>query len=102
MHEKLIQEDFDDDFITYMNEHHIGEFNGITLGEDCRETFGYVYDNPENPAAPLIRYMITLIRCEMNEIDELTTMAKGKYADELDIPVSDVEEDFMEDYEEEE
>ena len=32
----------------------------------------------------------------MDEIDELTQMATGKYVDELVIPKSDVEEEYLE------
>ena len=42
-----------------------------------------------------------LARCEMDEVEGLIQMASGKYYDEPDIPSSDVEEDFMEEYEEE-
>lgn len=38
----------------------------------------------------------------MEQIDEFLAMAKGKYADELDIPTSDVEEDFISESDEEE
>jgi hypothetical protein len=63
--------------------------------------FASFADDPENPAIPLIRYMIALTRCPLDQVEDLLNMARGKYVDELDIPASDVEEDFEEEYEEE-
>ena len=77
----------------------IGEFNGIELGE-YGDIFASFADDPENPAIPLIRYMIALTRCPLDQVEDLLNMARGKYVNELDIPASDVEEDFEEEYEE--
>ena len=56
---------------------------------------------PPIPVIPLIRYIIALVRCDMSEVGSIIAMAEGKYADELDIPVSDVEEEYTEDPEQE-
>ncbi len=102
IHEALVAEDFDDEeFTAYMDEHFINEFNGIAFDADYSTTFESIADDPENPAVPLIRYLITLVRCSMDEVDDLIQIASGKYADELDIPASDVEEEFMDEYEDE-
>ncbi len=102
IHENLVAEDFDDEeFNTYMDEHFINEFDGIAFDVDYSTTFESIADDPENPAVPLIRYLITLVRCRMDEVDNLIQMASGKYADEIDIPTSDVEEEFMDEYEDE-
>lgn len=95
----LIASRFDEDFITIMNNSWIGEFDGIEIGEDCPEIISNVYENAENPAAPLLKYLVTLTRCSMDEVDSLIKMATGKYADELDIPMSDVEEEMLEEEE---
>lgn len=83
----------------YVHEINIGEFNGIELGE-YGDIFASFADDPENPAIPLIRYMIALTRCPLDQVEDLLNMARGKYVNELDIPASDVEEDFEEEYEE--
>ena len=102
IHEALVAEDFDDkEFTKYLDEHFINEFEGITFDDSYFTSFVDIAENPDNPAAPLIRYLITLVRCDMDEVEELINMASGKYADELDIPASDVEEEFMEEYEDE-
>lgn len=102
IHEELVAEDFDDEFTKYIDEHFINEFEGISFDDSYFTTLNDIAEDPDNPAAPLIRYLITLVRCDMDEVEGLIQMASGKFADELDIPVSDVEEEFMEDYEYEE
>lgn len=100
-HDDIVKEDLDnEEFINYMNDHFIREFNGIQFNGDYCDAFDCFEEDPENPAIPLVRYLITLVRCEMDEVEGLISMAKGKYADELDIPVSDIEEEYYEEYEE--
>ena len=101
VHDDIVKEDIDDnEFTEYLNSHAIDEFEGITLGEyvDILES---ISDDPENPAIPLVRYLIALVRCDRSNEEGLVEMAKGKYADELDIPISDVEEEYIADFEEE-
>lgn len=102
IHEAQVAEDFhDEEFIEYAAAHYITEFNGIDFDADYSTTFESIADDPENLAAPLIRYLIALVRCDIDEVDDLIQMASGKYADELDIPASDVEEEFMDEYDDE-
>ena len=77
----------------------IHEFDGIAFDDQYSTTFESMAEDPENPAVPLIRYLIALVRCGMDEVEDLIQMASGKYADELDIPASDVEEDYMDELE---
>ena len=58
-------------------------------------------DDPENPAVPLIRYLITLTRYPMKEVDGLMKLVKGKYIDEVEIPMSDDEKEWLEEEAEE-
>ena len=98
----LLAEDLDDeDFTEYMLDHYITEFEGIVFDTDYEATFESISENPDNPAVPLIRCIIALVRCSMDETEELIQMMSGKYADEVEIPVSDVEEEYLEDYENE-
>ena len=93
----LVEEDFDDEeFTEYLQEHTISDFAGIEFDAYYDTTFACMAEDPENPAIPLIRYLITLVRCPMREVEGLIKMAAGKYADELDIPMSDVEEEYLE------
>lgn len=96
VHEALVAEDYDDEeFIQYMEDHFISEFNGIEFDDDYSNIFASIAEDPKNPAVPLIRYLITLVRCEMDDVEVLIQMAAGKYVDEIDIPVSDVEQEFL-------
>ena len=97
----LIKEDFEDEeFTEYLQEHFITEFNGLELGMDYTEFFDNVSEDPDNPAISLIRYMIALIRCASEDVEKLVSMAAGNYSDEIDIPVSDVEEEYEEENDE--
>lgn len=97
----LIEEKFDDDFTDYLEEHSISKFNGLNVGEYC-DIFSSIKDAPDNPAVSLLRYAITLVRCSMEELEGLIDLGKGKYADELDIPISDVEKRYLKDNDAEE
>ena len=99
IYDDMIRED--EDSIEFFEKHSIGDFNGIAIDYDYSTTFESIAEDPKNPAVPLIRYLITLTRCDMDEVEGLIQMATGKYVDEIDIPVSDEEEMFLEDYEDE-
>ena len=95
VHADLVKEDMEDlEFAEYLQDHFISELNGIELGE-YDEIFESISEDPKNPAVPLIRYIIAVTRCDMDETADLIAMALGKFVDELDIPVSDVEEDYI-------
>ncbi len=82
-----------------LQEHQIDNLDGIEFREDFDELFENIYSDKDNPVVPLIRYIVTLVRCEMDDVEPLINMAQGKYADELDIPKSDVEEEYLEELE---
>lgn len=99
---EAIAEPDDEEFYAYMNEHAIHDFNGIEFDEAYGTSYSSMSEDPENPANPLIRYLFVLARCTMEELDGLIELAEGRYADELDIPMADVEEEWIADNEEEE
>ena len=104
IHDALIEEDFDDEFLEYIDDHCIDEFNGLELGTEYGDWLDSIEEDPENPAVQLIRLLIALALCKPGEPEaELIKMAKGKYADELNIPESAVEDVYNEDeYDDEE
>ena len=103
VHDRLVNEEFDDtEFSNYVEEHYIDDFNGIVLSDNYTDTFSSFADDPQNPAIPLIRYLIALMRCDRDEETDLISMAKGKYVDELNIPLSDLEEEYYEELVDEE
>lgn len=98
--EKLLEEDYrDEEFIRYLQKHSISFFDSIEFGSCYEDTFESIADGKDDPAVPLIRYLIALVRCETDETEHLIEMAVNRYADELDIPVSDVEEEYLEENE---
>ncbi len=101
IYDDLMKEDIDDEFVDYIGDHHVYEMDGLELGEDYDELFANISETPDAPVVPLIRYITALVRCDMSEVESVIAMAEGKYADEIDIPMSDVEEEYMEDHEQE-
>ena len=98
--ERLLKEDVrDEDFIQYLQGHSISYFDGIEFGFGYEDTFESIADGTDDPAVPLIRYLIALVRCETDETETMIEMAVNRYADELEIPVSDVEEEYLEENE---
>lgn len=102
IYDRLIADDFSDEFTQFINDHTIESFEGIEIEEGYYSTYSCIQEDPENPAGPLVKYLVALVRCDMEDVDGLIEMAVGKYADELDIPVCDSEEEYLEDQEEEE
>lgn len=90
----IVEDDFSDKNDDIFLNSNILNFDGIDLW--CYEnTFLSMKDNPNVSAVSLIRYLITLVSCRDSEIDGLINMAKGKYADELDVPVSRIEKYYL-------
>lgn len=99
VHDSLVAEDIDDEeFTQYMSDHYVSKFNGLDVGAEYDDWFDSIEEDPENPAVQLIRYLLALTWCKPGEPEaELIKMARGKYADELDIPESAVEDVYSED-----
>ena len=70
--------------------------NNIDIGE-----YVDVFADPDAELYQACRYLIYLVRCERGEEEPFIQSTVGKYLDEMKIPMSDEEEDYMEEYEEE-
>ncbi|WP_022757469.1 hypothetical protein [Butyrivibrio fibrisolvens] len=90
IYDRLINISADDDFIDYLDHCFIDSFEGIKLRE-YDEMMESIKKNEGNPAVSLIRYIVLLTRCEMEEVDKVVALVKGKFVDEVEIPASDVE-----------
>lgn len=55
----------DEEFTEYLSNKYIHEFKGISLGE-YDEIFDSIKNNSGNPAVSLIRYIVLLTRCPMD------------------------------------
>ena len=94
VYDDMIENDFDDETQELFDKSSISEFEGITLGE-YDEVFDSFYEDPDNPAVPFLRYVIALTRCDLKDVDKLVKKAKGKHIDEIKVPISDVEDDYL-------
>ena len=94
VHEDLLKEDIEDEaFTEYLQAHYMDSFGGLELGIEYEEIFESI---AEDPAAALLRYLIALARCDWDSVEPLIKAAEGKYADELEIPAVDIEEEMDE------
>ncbi|MGI6110020.1 MAG: hypothetical protein ACOYB8_09305 [Eubacteriaceae bacterium] len=91
-----LEENYDDqEFSDYLHSCEISSFNNLEISGDYDTLLEAIFNDTENPAVPLLKYLLALTRCEMDQTDELINRGKGHYADEIEIPVSDVEEDYI-------
>ena len=83
----------------------IDSFEGIDLNCDgCIGEYDNMYyrlydqifnSKRDNEAAQFLRFVIALITSGENEADELIELAKGRYIDEIDIPVCEMERRYL-------
>ena len=98
MFDKLIEED--EGFYDWLNRCcAINRFEDIRLSGEYDEIFERMDRMAGHPAIPFLRYVIALVRCGMGEVKELTKMGIGKDAAAINVPISDVEEDYREEHE---
>lgn len=85
-----------------IEKYRITEFEGLKLGEyndvffSMYNDFVSIYTDNENPAVKLIRYMIDLIFAkDGEEITDLMHLPMGRSIDEVDVPISYIEENYL-------
>ena len=74
------------------------EFEGLEFG-DYEDMFEACAQDKDNPAVPLLRYLVAVTRCSSDETKDLIALAEGKYIDEVEVPLSDIEKEYWEDQE---
>ncbi len=99
IYDTLITDDFSDEFVDFVNDHTVNEFDGIEIDDGYYTTYDCIRENPDNPAGPVMKLLIALVRCDMDETEALIEASMGKYADEIDIPLCDMEEEYLEEQE---
>ena len=86
----------DEKEIEQFNESYIQEFEGISLSDDYGDLYEQFFgDQKDNPASALLRYIIQVARCPAEELEHVINMGTGKYIDEVDIPISEDEQDYI-------
>ena len=94
VYDTLIANEWGDEFQETLDNSYIEEFEGIVFGE-YEEMFDSIYEDLDNPAASFIRYIIALTRCDLKDVKKLVKRAVGKYVDEIKVPVSDTEDEYL-------
>jgi len=84
-------EETSEEVFEYLNDHY------IDIGE-----YVDVFADPEVELYQAYRYLIYLVRCERDQVEPFIRSTVGKYLDEMEIPMSDDEEEYGEEMEEEE
>ena len=82
--EQLSDED-EDDLYDYLND------NCVDVGE-----YEDVFEDTVSELYQAYRYLIYLVRCEREQEELFIQSTVGKYLDEMEIPMSDAEEEYME------
>ena len=78
-----------------IEKYRIDEFEGLKLGE-YNDVFFSIYNDIKNPACKLIRYMIDLIFAkDGEEITDLMHLPIGKSIDEVAVPISYIEDNYL-------
>lgn len=82
-------------WLEMIEQYRINEFEGLKLGE-YNDVFFSMYNDIENPAVKLIRYMIDLIFAkDSKEITDLMHLPMGRSIDEVNVPISYIEDNYL-------
>ena len=84
--------DGESDFWNFMSAHYLDD-----IGE-----YDEIFEEKDPEWFMMLRYLISIIGNEPAEAEAIIQETVGKYLDEIEIPVSPIEEDYMEDEDEEE
>lgn len=92
--DKLIKDDVSDkEYAKLLDNTFIDNFNGMPLGE-YEDMIEYMNKKDQTQDTLLLRLIIALVRADNDDTKELIKKSKGKYLDQIDIPISDIEEDM--------
>lgn len=95
-HDEIMKEDIkDESFTNYLNDHYITEFDGLEIGMEYGEAIENLSENGDDPAAAMIRYVLYLTYSDEESTKKMIAESIGKYADELEVPMKEMEEAFM-------
>ena len=99
-----MQDDYDADYIEELESSSEDTIGGITLTGEYSDI---IYDLVDGDSAleedkSFIRFVLAIVRSDWDVIKKLIDAAIDHYTDEIDIPISDVEEEYLEDREEDE
>ena len=102
LHDVLIRDDYDAEYVEELEKSTENEICGIPLtAESYYEIFDELYnsDSATEEDKSFIRFVIAIVRLDWNAIEDLKKQAIGKYTDEIDIPRTADEEEYLEENE---
>ena len=86
----------DEDEVKRFVKSYIETLDGVAFSGDYNELFEQFYGNQKtNPITQLLKYIILVARCSNYDMESIIELAIDKYADEIDIPQGDVEQDYL-------
>ena len=95
--EKLLYaKDDDDEFINLLNNSYVEEFEGVPIAGVYEPTMEYFQKN-KGHVVQFVRYAIYITRCDMQDLDEAIQLGVKHNIDEIEIPISDIEQDYIDD-----
>ena len=84
----------------FQDKYTAGPANGFNFGTDYYEVFDHITEEPDDPAIPLVKLLLTLINCYKDEEKNIIESAVGKFADELSFSFDDMAS-WRDDYDDE-
>ncbi len=97
----LLKDDYDADYVDDLEETSEKEVAGIELTGEYDDIISALYDeDASDEDKSFLRYILAIVRSDWDVVEKLKKAAIGHYTDELDIPMSDLEENYLEDQEE--
>lgn len=87
----LVSDDMTDENLEMIESTHVEELDGFELG-DYDVVLGNIEDDPDSPVANLVKYLILLVVCSMDDYRRYAEMGIGRFIDEVDVP--DLNDEF--------
>lgn len=99
IYDVLLKDDYDEEYVEKLEATTGHEVAGVMLSGDYCDIICELYDNEEltDSDKSFIRFVLAIVRCDWDEVRILQKNAIGRYTDDLMIPLTDVEEEYLED-----
>ena len=88
-YDEQMQDNYSDEFIEYLDDHTLGEID-----------YTDVYTNPDMEYHDVLQYLSHIVLSGWEECIPFMESTKGKWLDEIEIPISEDEQDLLDELEE--
>ena len=89
IYKKTLENCCDDEFIDYCLDHELSEYGGIKLQNDYNEIYESIEETQKTNSVLLIMLAVAVTRLDIENTKKLISSSKGKFVDEIDIPMTD-------------